>query len=110
MDDSKAKATEIRISMMIMTIVGLFVFCNAFQLLAFFMADKSGFYFGQYIAGLLAWFLACLNSSLNPVVYGIFNKKYKTRFLKYFCLKSSEEANETCSIPLTERTRLKTEL
>ena len=44
-NDSEAKTTEIRISKMIMTIVGIFVFCNSFQVVASSAVDLGGYTF-----------------------------------------------------------------
>ena len=42
---------------------------------------------------LLASFLATFNSSINVVVYGIFNEKYRKIFRSYFSMKCLFERN-----------------
>ena len=103
MTDSKAKGMEIQISKMIMTIVGVFVFCNSFQVLGYFMVGTSGYTFPGYVMFLFANLLVALNSSINVALYGIFNKKYRKLFFKYFCCKSPKHSNDSCTLPMTER-------
>ena len=101
MNDKKAKAMEIRISKMVISIVAIFLFCNSFQVVAFSMlAGTRRENFSSYVVVLLGYFLTAVNSSLNAVVYGIFNKKCRVIFFKYFCCQSSKKSNETCPKPL----------
>ena len=97
MDDKKTKTMEIQILKMVISVVVMFVCCNSFQVMAFYMLGTSGDTFKTYIVFLLGYFFAALNSSINAVVYGIFNKKYRAIFLEYFCCKSSKWANESSS-------------
>ena len=46
-----------------------------------------------YIMFLLSSFLATFNSSINVVVYGIFNEKYRKIFKSYFSTKRLFERN-----------------
>ena len=95
-DDKKAKTMEIQILKMVISVVVMFVCCNSFQVIAFYMFGTSGYTFKTYIALLLGYFFAGLNSSLNAVVYGIFNKKYRSIFMKHFCCKISLKDRFDC--------------
>ena len=109
---SKAKATEIRISRMIFTVVAIFMICNSFALIAYSAVDIGGYEFYAYILNAMGKFITAINASVNAVVYGIFNNDYRDEFLKYFCGKSYDQENNTYSIAMTARpivTTLKTE-
>ena len=75
-----------------MIIVGIFVFCNTFQVL-YYAITFQGLTYEGYIMFLLASFLATFNSSINVVVYGIFNEKYRKIFRSYFSMKCLFERN-----------------
>ena len=90
--DSKLKVKDIKVSQMVMSIVGIFVLCNVFQLMFFLSITASHYSFTTYIFWLLAWLFCAINSSINTLVYGIFCKKFRKLFLIYFCLKSSKWA------------------
>ena len=75
-----------------MIIVGIFVFCNTFQVLYYAITFKGMNYPG-YIMFLVSSLLATFNSSINVVVYGIFNEKYRKIFKSYFSTKRLFERN-----------------
>ena len=75
-----------------MIIVGIFVFCNTFQVL-YYAITFNGLTYPGYIMFLLSSFLATFNSSINVVVYGIFNEKYRKIFKSYFSAKRLFERN-----------------
>ena len=88
----RSKSEENKVTKMIMIIVGIFVFCNTFQVLYYAITFKGLTYPG-YIMFLLSSFLATFNSSINVVVYGIFNEKYRKIFKSYFSTKRLFERN-----------------
>ena len=88
-DTSNQKATEDRITMMIMTVVGICVACNSFQ--AAYNAYQA-FKGPSYVMNVLAYFVAVVNSSVNSVAYGIFSKKYREVFIEHFCCKKPVQA------------------
>ena len=73
-DTSNQKATEDRITMMITTVVGIFVASNSFQ--SAYMAYQA-FIGPSHAMFVLSYFVGVLNSSVNSVAYGIFSKKYR---------------------------------
>ena len=88
-DTSNQKASEDRLTMMIMTVVGIFVACNSFQ--AGYNAYRA-FIGPSLVMFVLSYFVAVVNSSVNSIAYGIFSKKYREVFFEHFCCKKPEEA------------------
>jgi hypothetical protein len=83
---SNQKATEDRITMMVMSVVGLFVISNSFHF-TYYLAFRS-----SYVMLALSYFLGTVNSSVNSVVYGIFSKRYREVFLENFWCKKPVQA------------------
>ena len=88
-DTSNQKASEDRITMMIMTVVGIFVVCNSFQ--AGYNAYQA-FVGPSHVMFVLSYFVAVVNSSVNSIAYGIFSKKYREVFFELFSCKKPVEA------------------
>ena len=89
-DTSNQKANEDRITLMIMTVVGIFVACNSFQFAYNVYQAYRGPNFNKItseVMFVLTYFIAVFNSSVNAVVYGIFSKKYREVFVEHFCRK-----------------------
>ena len=86
---TKQKASEDKITMMIMTVVGIFVACNSFQ-----AANNAyqAFKGPSHVMFVLSHFVAVVNSSVNSVAYGIFSKKYREVFFEHFCCKKPVQA------------------
>ena len=103
-DTSNQKATEDRITRMIMTVVGIFVACNSFQ---FANNAYHAFVGPSYVMFVLAYFVGTVNSSLNSVVYGIFSKKYRAVFLENFCPQKPEQEESQMSSVTTKNTDMK---
>ena len=103
-DTSKQKATEDRITMMIMTVVGIFVACNSFQ---FVNNAYHAFVGPSYVMFVLAYFVGTVNSSVNSVVYGIFSKKYRAVFFENFCTQKPEQGESQMSSVTTKITDMK---
>ena len=91
---SNQKTTEDRITMMVMSVVWLFVICNSFQF-AYYQAFRSSM--SSYVMFVLSYFVGTVNSSVNSVVYGIFNKKYREVFFEHFCPKKPVQAESHLS-------------
>ena len=88
-DTSNQKASEDRLTMMIMTVVGIFVACNSFQ--AGYNAYQA-FIGPSLVMFVLTYFVAVVNSSVNSIAYGIFSKKYREVFFELFSCKKPVEA------------------
>ena len=102
-DTSNQKATEDRITRMIMTVVGIFIACNSFQFVYNAYQALRG---PQYVMFVLSYFIGTLNSSVNSVVYGIFSKKYRKVFFEQFCRKKPIQAESQLSSDPTKNTDL----
>ena len=98
-DTSNQKASEDRLTMMIMTVVGIFVACNSFQ--AGYNAYQA-FIGPSLVMFVLTYFVAVVNSSVNSVAYGIFSKKYREVFFEHFCCKKSVQAKIQMSTVITK--------
>ena len=81
-----------------MSVVGIFITCNSFPLAYYFTQAFIG---PSYVMFVIGYFVAVLNSSLNPIVYGIFSKQYKEEFLKHFCHRKKQvDADAQPFIPM----------
>ena len=103
MNDAKLKEREIRISKMIMIIVGIFVSAQSFPIMGYSVTAAYGYTFDSYMLFLLSHFFIGMSSSVNVVIYGIFNKKYRIMFLKYFCCKVTKNENDSCRTSMSVR-------
>ena len=91
---------EIRIAQMVMAIVGIFLICNTCTVMCYAYVSKNGFAYSgmgdtrqEGIVNLIGVLFVLISTSINAIVYGISSKKYRKMFLKYFCLRKSEEGN-----------------
>ena len=98
-DTSNQKATEDRITMMIMTVVGIFIACNSFH--AAYGAYQA-FIGPSNVMFVLSYFVAVVNSSVNSVAYGIFSKKYREVFFEHFWCKKSVQTKIQMSTVITK--------
>ena len=103
MNDAKLKEREIRISKMIMIIVGIFVSAQSFPIMGYCVTAAYGYTFDSYMLFLLSHFFIGMSSSVNVVIYGIFNKTYRIMFLKYFCCKVPQHGNDSCRTSMSVR-------
>ena len=62
-----------KITKMILVLVGIFAFCNTFQVLNQWIQSD--------IVECIGDLLLTINSSINGIIYGIFNKKFREAFL-----------------------------
>ena len=79
----KQKAQEARLATMISLIVAIFIVCNSFESLMFIF-DSLGLIPRNIVEDFLrpfADFLMVVNSSMNVVIYNIFNESFR----KLFC-------------------------
>ena len=80
---NKQKAQEARLATMISLIVAIFIVCNSFESLMFIF-DSLGLIPRNIVEDFLrpfADFLMVVNSSMNVVIYNIFNESFR----KLFC-------------------------
>lgn len=72
---------EKKITIMIMVVVFLFFICNITEATVFMLGDKIAH------TPSIFHFVLCINSSVNSLVYGIFNSQYRKIFLELLCCK-----------------------
>ena len=76
--NNKKSLKENRISKMTMAIVGVFISCNSVPIL-FYIAYlvKGEISFNVYMLVIIGHLLVVINSSANPIIYGIFIQKFR---------------------------------
>lgn len=96
---SKAQATERRLTYQCITIVLVFVICNSFYMIYYILRSQGLLtkdqhqLENQYIHS-TARIFAIINSSVNVIIYVVFNRKFRETFvsiLTQFSLKSGAE-------------------
>ena len=97
----KQKAQEARLATMISLIVAIFIVCNSFESLMFIF-DSLGLIPRNIVEDFLrpfADFLMIVNSSVNFVIYNIFNESFRKLFCKLYlpCLSAKESNAMTLS-------------
>ena len=97
----KQKAKEARLTTMISLIVAIFIVCNSFESLMFIF-DSLGLIPRNIVEDFLrpfADFLIIVNSSMNVVIYNIFNESFRKLFCKLYlpCLSAKESNTMTLS-------------
>ena len=76
---------EKKIAIMIMVVVFLFFIFNITEAPVFMLGDKIAH------TPLIFHFVLCINSSVNSLVYGIFNSQYRKIFLELLCCKRKND-------------------
>ena len=76
---------ETKMAVMITVVVILFFICNITETTVFMLGDKIAH------TPLIFHFVLCINSSVNSLVYGIFNSQYRKIFLKLLCCKRKND-------------------
>ena len=89
----RRKVQDKRITKMIMAIVGMFVFCNTFQILYYTFFTIKGYDSTRYFMYIFGYLIVTINSSINALFYGIYSQKYRKVFMMYFCPKKIAKAN-----------------
>ena len=76
---------ETKMTVMITVVVILFFICNITETTVFMLRDKIAH------RPLIVHFVVCINSSVNSLVYGIFNSQYRKIFLELLCCKRKND-------------------
>ena len=94
--------TENRVASIVMVVVTLFVICNIAETVFWMLAMGSFSVTGMSL-------MTCLNASVNAVVYGVFNEKYRQLFCQTFlpCI-SKEKKSQTQIVVVGKRKPSKT--
>ena len=75
-DTAASQNTEERIALIVMVVVTLFIICQITESIFWILARSFS------VTGFTL--MTCLNSSVNPVVYGVFSEKYRKLFVQMF--------------------------
>ena len=83
---ASSQNSENRVASIVMVVVTLFVICNITETIFWMLAMGSFSVTGMTL-------MTCLNSSVNAVVYGVFNEKYRKLFRQLFlpCIKKEKK-------------------
>ena len=103
------KAKEARLTTMISLIVAIFIVCNSFESLMFIF-DSLGLIPRNIVEDFLrpfADFLMIVNSSVNVIIYNIFNGSFRKLFCKLYlpCLSGKDSNAMTLSESANPRKR-----
>ena len=80
----KAKAEELRLTTTLFVVIIIFTICWLPFCITMFMSvfDNEPV---PRIPDITTMLLGCLNSSLNPIIYGLMNKKFRSGFATLYC-------------------------
>ena len=83
---AKSQNSENRVASLVMVVVILFVISNIAETIFWMLAMGSFSVTGMAL-------MTCLNASVNAVIYGVFNEKYRKLFVKLFlpCIKKEKK-------------------
>ena len=97
--------TENKIATMVMVIVSIFAICNSPEgLLNIFILYLGGE--ADVNLTCTIWFLCCFSSSMNAVIYGIFNTKYREKLFALLCpCKKKDSVAEPETVQLSAITK-----
>ena len=106
----KQQAKEARLTTMISLIVAIFIVCNSVESLMFIF-DSLGLIPRNIVEDFLrpfADFLIIVNSSMNVVIYNIFNESFRKLFCKLYLPCWSAKVSNTMTLSESANPRKKT--
>ena len=91
---AKNKHLERRLTIMSITIVVVFTVCNSFYVIYKILNSQTMLrnFDKQYLHS-TARIFAIINSSVNVIIYGVFNRKFRETFCSLFCKRSACNEN-----------------
>ena len=89
---------ETKMTVMITVVVILFFICNITETTVFMLGAKIAH------TPLIFHFVLCINSSVNSLVYGIFNSQYRKIFLELLCCKRNDNFHTKLELGVTLNT------
>ena len=103
---SRNKNQERRLTKMSITIVVVFTVCNSFYTLYYILKSKAMLteVNKQYLHS-TARIFAIINSSVNVIIYGVFNSKFRETFCSLFCKRSAHNENPMSGIIVSKNSR-----
>ena len=90
-----SRKTEIQATKKILAVIGVFIFTNFFNNVFGIIATTASIdSYSRNILNDISSVLCVLNSSVNVIIYGIFDPKFRQIFLDLFCSCSQTNKNE----------------
>ena len=97
--ESRSKDLERRLTKMSITIVMVFTVCNSFYTIYYILKSKAMLTtFDKRYLHSTARIFAIINSSVNVIIYGVFNSKFRETFCSLFCKRSARNENPLSGI------------
>ena len=97
--EARNKNLERRLTKMSITIVVVFTVCNSFYTIYYILKSKAMLTtFDKRYLHSTARIFAIINSSVNVIIYGVFNKKFRETFCSLFCKRSARNENPLSGI------------
>ena len=101
----RERETRRRITKMCLFLVGVFLICNITDCIWWLLRNKDL----HPIFTCSTDFAETLNSSVNVIIYSVFGKMFREKFVTLFCKKSEEQPNNTTAFLPHTSTNLYTE-
>ena len=90
-----SRKTEIQATKKVLAVIGVFIFTNLFNNIFGIIATTASIdIYSRNILNDISSVLIVLNSSVNVIIYGIFDPKFRQIFLDRFCSCSQTNKNE----------------
>ena len=91
---ARSKDIERRLTIMSFTIVVVFTVCNSFYAIFYILKSQTMLteLDKKYLKS-TARIFAIINSSVNVIIYGVFNSKFRETFYSLFCKRSARNEN-----------------
>jgi hypothetical protein len=103
---ARSKNLERRLAKMSITIVVVFSVCNSFYMIYYILKSKAMLttFDKQYLHS-TARIFAIINSSVNVIIYGVFNSKFRETFCSLFCKQSAHNENPMSGIIVSKNSK-----
>ena len=90
-----SRKTEMQATKKILAVIGVFFFCNFFTGVFGIITNSALMdYHSRIILADVSILLSVLNCSVNVIIYGIFDLKFRQIFIELFCSCSQTNKNE----------------
>ena len=91
---------EIQLTKQVLVVIGVFIICNICTVAVAIKARTHRFQSHTHLLTSIGDLFITLNCSLNVIIYGIFNPKFRATFKKIFCscFKKKSEAGRPVSV------------
>ena len=103
---AKNKYLERRLTIMSIKIVVVFTVCNSFYVIYKILNSQTMLrnFDKQYLHS-TARIFAIINSSVNVIIYGVFNSKFRETFCSLFCKRSARNENPMSGIIVSKNSK-----